>query len=289
MFKKALLFCISMAVICPAAYAAKTTYIATNKRFNFVKLKEVSGREAEERKMTHPATVNEEGLRAALASIKLSRSYVIKKEVDSQQVFDDPSINYLAPNLVKAFAQASPMEEVVFSYLSKNPIFIIRNDRLNIADAWIEGDELHIRFEKLYAKISGDVDKRGNEGRAISKSKGLRVDLDLGPGQKLGLSDPDEVVLDLNYNYVTVPEEKKPPTEGVTMTGKRVPLEQKKAAEAAAAPSKGEAVAAAATPEDAAGDTDVKARLKKLEELKKEGLINKQEYEEKKKEILKDL
>ncbi len=71
-------------VLAPAiSCAAKSTYIATNHRFNYVKLKEVKASVAEERGMTHPATVDEQGLKIALEAIRLSRSFVIKKKVDS--------------------------------------------------------------------------------------------------------------------------------------------------------------------------------------------------------------
>ncbi len=277
---------IAFALLVPnVCLAAKTTYIATNYRFNYVKIKEVKGRIAEARQMTHPVTIDEGGLRAALASIKLARSYLMKKEIDTQQVFDENAIDFLAPAMVKAFSQATPLDEVVISFLSKNPLIILRNDRLNIAKAWVHDKELHISFEKMYAKITGDVDKRGMEQRAISNSVGLRVKLELGPGQMMSLNDPEEIVLDLNYNYVVKPEEKKPVTEGVTMTGEKVPL--------AESPEK-EVAAVTQAPAVAEGGTimstgTVKERLENLEQLKKDGLISGREYKEKKKEILKDL
>lgn len=301
---KRFVFCtLALFLTAGTAWAAKTTYVATNHRFNYVKIKEVSGPEAEGRAMTHPAKVDEQGLKAALASVNLARSYVIKKEADTQRVFNDPTIEFLAPNLVRAFAQAGPTEMVVFSYLSKNPFFIIRNDRLNICQAWIHNDELHIKFEKLYAKITGDVDKRGGEVKAIARARGLRVKLELGEGQKLGIDDPDEIVLDMHYNYAKKPEEPRAP-EGVTMAGEKaqpgVQPGQEPAATATApeekAPRKKEAKAAKSKDASLAAQAPVpapqktaKERLEELEQLKKEGLINKKEYEEKKKDILKEL
>lgn len=254
-----------LGVLPAISFAAKTTYITTNHRFNYVKLHEISDKEAALRGQTHPVTLDEIGVRAALMSINLSRDYLIKKDVDTQQVFDETAANYLAPALVQAFKQAKPNEEVEFSYLSKNPIFIMRNDRLNMCTTWVHDNELHVRFDRLYAKITGDIDKRGNEGKAISRSQSLRVKLDLGEGQTLGVSDPDEIILNLSYNYVKKPEPKPEIKEGVTMSGDKIPLPT------------------TSTPRTA------KERLKDLEQLKKDGLINKTEYEEKKKEILKEL
>ncbi|HPQ80267.1 MAG TPA: SHOCT domain-containing protein [bacterium] len=285
------------------ACAAKSTYVVNNGRFNYVKIKEVKASRAQELNITHPATIDEAGLRAALASINLARSYVIKKEVDTQRVFDDAMIDYIAPAMVRAFSQAGPNEIIVFSYLSKNPIFILRNDRLNICDAWISNDELHIRFQKLYAKMTGDTDKRGSHSKLISNARGLRVRLELGPGQKLGVDDPEEIVLGLNVNYVKVPEKEAPVTEGVTMTGERVPIEGATGAAQPAAveksskaqPKKGskasgvkgaEAASPAAAPAPARSAKD---RLEELGQLRKSGLIDKADYEAKKKEILDEL
>lgn len=294
--KKVLFFAVTTLVFATTALAAKTTYITTNHRFNFIKLKEVGGKVAGERQMSHPATVDEQGLRAALASINLARSYLIKKEVDTQRVFDDDAINFLAPALVRAFSKAGPNEEVVFSYLSKNPFFIIRNDRLNLGQAWIHNDELHIRFDKLYAKILGDVDKRGNEAKAIAKAQGLRVQLELSTGQKLGINDADEIVLDMHTSYVKLPEPEKPPTP-ITMSG------EKPAEEVAAVPAPADKKTEKSTKKEATGtkgsvpvetaavpaQKTPKDRLEELKKLRQDGLIEKKEYEEKKKEILKEL
>lgn len=308
MKKMYLLVVAAFLFISVTAEAAKITYIATNHRFNSVKLKEVSKSVADVRNMTHPVQVDEVGLRAALASINLSRSFIIKKEVDTQQVFNDAAIDFLAINLAKAFSQAKSNEEVLFSYLSKHPYFIIRNDRINLGSAWISGNELHMRFDKLYAKVTLDTDKRGNEGEAISKARGLRVKLELGPGQKMGVEDSDEVVLDMNYNYadnLKKPEPTTPPVEK-TMSGETV---QQPASEAAGAPVETlkdkkltkkekaniEANAKAKLAEQSAESAvvapapTVKERLQALDQLKKDGLVNKSEYDAKRKEILKDL
>jgi len=297
---------LAMIVVCPAVvFAAKTTYIATNHRFNYVKLKEVKSSVATERQMTHPKDLDTLGLKEALRSVKLSRSYIIKKEVDTQNVFDDDAIEFLAPNLAKAFMQANDREEVVFSYLMKNPLFILRNDRLNLGTMWISGDELHIKFSKLYAKVTGDIDKRGNEAKAIARSRGLRIRLDLGPGQNMGMSDEDELVLNLNYNYAQTPEEAKPiPTTTKTMSGDIVPVPGVGTTTKDAAGTKGGSMASTSAPaatsasasttgtadaETAGAAGSVKDRLQSLETLKEEGLITDKEYKQKRLEILGDL
>lgn len=283
------LFAVVMAAIIPtAAFAGKTTYIANDHRFNYVKLSEVKNSLIEMRKMTHPVTLDENGVRTALASIKLARSYIVKKEVDTQQVFDERSINFLAPNLTKALAQASPAEEIVFSYLSKEPLFVLRNDRLTMGKAWVEGNELHISFDKLYAKLIGDVDKRGNEAKAAARAQGLRVSLELSPGQKLGIQDTDEIVLDLHYDYAQKPLEVAP--VNTTMAGDKIPdatpADDSKKKGKKESKAKQESLAQAAP---AAVTPTLEDRIRSLDDLKKKGLLSKKEYEEKKREILKGL
>jgi hypothetical protein len=294
MMKKLCVAVVTLAVCLPAiAHAGKTTYIATNHRFNYVKLKEIKPKEAAERSMTQPLQLDEQGIREALRSVKLSRSYIIKKEVDTQDVFDDASIDFLAPNLAKAFTQATDQEEVVFSYLMKNPIFILRNDRLNLGQMWVAEDGLHIRFDKLFAKVTGDIDKRGNEAKAIARARGLRINLELQNGQKMAINDTSEIVLDLNYNYAEMPEEAKPlPTHTKTMAGETVPVP---GVGDVAATNKGKAVASNSNAggmlkAPSSGDaSSVKDRLGALEDLKREKVITNEEYKAKRKEILNDL
>lgn len=269
---------LALLVISGEAFAAKTTYIATNKRFNYVKLKEVKSSVAERRMMTQPVQVDEKWLAAALKSLKLSRHYLIKKEIDSQQIFSESAIDFLTPNLTRALAQATHVEEVIFSYLQKNPIFIIRNDRLTIAKAWVHDDGLHIKFLKLHAKLLGDTDKRGNERRAINNSTGLRVKLELGPGQTLGIEDHEEVVLSMKYDFIKEVELKKAAAARIEKT------EKPDAAAAAIAGSTG--VAAGAAVGSSTGSSGASERLKRLDKLKKEKLITKKEYDAKRKEIL---
>ena len=85
---------VALALLAPAAaLAKKVTYIYDNHRFNFVRLEEIKPAEAVKRGMTHPVQLDEQGVRSALASISLSRAYVIKKEVDTQQVFSEAAVS----------------------------------------------------------------------------------------------------------------------------------------------------------------------------------------------------
>ncbi|MFH1873568.1 MAG: hypothetical protein ABH859_00060 [Pseudomonadota bacterium] len=264
--RKLLLITLIMAILPVTTLAKKTTYIVTNHRLNYVKIEEVKREVAETRQMDHPQNITELQMRGILKSIKLNKKHLIGEKVKHDMaVLNEPAINFLAPALVKAFKEAKPNEEVVFSYLVKDPIFILRNDRINIAHLWVNNNELHIKFNKLYAKVSGDTDKKGYSGRAVSNARGLRLAFDIGPGQKMGISDPEELVVNLDYDF----SKEKPDLVA----------------------DQGEAeneVETAAVNSDA-NKVDAKERLQRLEELKKEKLITPKEYEQKRQEILNQL
>ena len=264
-----------------AAFARKSTYVVTDHRLNYVELMEVKPKDAEARQMTHPKEIDEGQMRAILKSIKLSRRHLASKEIDTQDAFNESSINYLAPALVKAFRDARPIDEVILSYLIKDPIFIIRNDRISIANVWVHDDELHLKFQKLYAKITMDIDKKGDFGEAVSRARGLKIGFDLQPGQTIGDTGTDELVVDLNHNFETdVAAAAAAAPEPDKKEGKKKGKEKAVQQEAQPQP---QPVVTQAQP------TDIQGRLQQLEDLRKKNLITEQEYKEKKKEILKNL
>ena len=212
--------------------------------------------------------------------MELSRRYVVSKEVDTQNVFEEDAVSFLAPTLVQAFAQAKANEEIVFSYLSKNPSFIIRNDRLTVASAWIEDDNLHLEFRKLYAKVVGDTDKRGNERRATNRSRGLRVSLELGEFQTMDLKRTDTLVVDLKAMQNA-------PLETTVATTTEPEPKKKKQKRSWFRKKKSEPVQVSKA--SVSANNSIKTRLKPLEELKTDGLITQQEYDAKRKQILNQL
>ncbi len=267
--RKVLLFTLIVSLMPTACLAKKTTYITTNHRLNYVKVQEVKRDVAETRKMDHPRTISELQMRGILKSIKLNRRHLIEEKVKHDlSVFNEPAINFLAPAMVKAFKQAKPNEEVTFSFLVKDPIFVLRNDRINIADCWIHNNELHMKFHKLYAKVTGDIDKRGYSRRAVSRARGLRLAFEIGPGQKMGINDPKELVVDLNYDFTKA----KPKLLAET-------TDEFNESKAESRSSAGEKLV----------NDNIKKRLERLEDLKKEKLITQKEYDQKRKEILEEL
>ena len=75
--------------------------------------------------------------------------------------------------------------------------------------------------------MTGDVDKRGNESKAVAKSRGLRVRLELKPGQMMAIDDPEELILNMNYNYAKdlKREGEKKPEVIKTMAGEEIKTE----------------------------------------------------------------
>ena len=294
------------------ARASDVTYIVNNHRFNFVRLVRVKDKEAEKLKLAHPQQIDVQGLRGALASVNLSRSFIIKKEVDTQRVFNDAAVDYLSVQLGSAFAQAKPNEIVEFSYLQKEPIIILRNDRLNLGKAWLSDDGLHIIFEKLYAKVMGDTDARGHEAEAVARATGLRIHLDVGTGQQMSLDNASELILDLHHNFAEDLQKKanEPPPVAKTMAGEEAapaaeaaqPNGSKKWAKKGMKDSSAKAASAGAVDQvaaEASKEAQVAAstptslspeqRMKAIDQMRKDGLISKKEYEEKKKDILQGL
>jgi len=265
------------------ALAAKTTYIVNDGRFNAVKLREVKPSVSTSRHMTHPVTLNEMGVRAALKSLKLSKSFLVKRKVHTQQIFNDAAIDYLAPAIITAFEQANSLEEINFSYLSKNPRFIVRNDYVHIVKCWISDNELHMEFRKLFAKISGDTDRRGTERGAMNRARGLRVQLELSPGQSLGASNR-EVVFKLDHPY-----------EGYAMRGSVQPVPPSTdilpeftpgTDDAKVKPHTQVIASSQADTSDMASTKNIEMRLLQLKSLHDKKLISDKEYAKKRQEIL---
>lgn len=284
-------------------FAKKTTYIVTDKRLNYVKLVEVKASVAEERNITHPVEISTEQMRNILENLNLSKEHLVGDKVDSKQIFNEQAINYLASALSRAFREAQPNEEVQFSYVVKNPYVILRNDRLTMIDTWVSGNELYLDFKKLYAKMTGDTDKRGNYSKIISRAKGVRVSLELGPGQQMAAVGSNILIVDLKQSQLaplasSVQVDSADQTKGQALKD----IDRKKSKYSRSKSSEGEVVAAsaeAASSSSAAqtassvstssSEDDAVRRLEKLDMLRKRNLISSKEYKEKKAEILKDL
>lgn len=255
------------------AEAAKTTYIFTDRKYHFVKRVELDKKELKERgEAAHPQKLEEGLLHQLLSSVHFNRKLLLKKEVEAKEVFNTQALGFLIPHLTKALAEAKPNEQIVFSYITYDAKALFRDNRITLAEAWVQDPFLHIYFRKLMAKIdTTKYDKFSDVSRAINRAKGLRVSLELNEGQEFGDST-DEILL---------------PLAGLPKAAPEKMAEEKAAAvtpppEAAPPP----VAEQEESPEVVSG---TEQRLRELEELKKKGLVSKKEYEAKRKEILGDL
>lgn len=292
-------------LITPAiALAGKTTYVFSDRRFNFIKRVELKKKELKERgELNQPYTFIPLQVRKMLEPIKLNRTYWMSKKETEQEVFDKEALDFLVPHLVQAFKDAKSNEEVIFSYLTRSKKFLTRDDRITIVHSWIVGDQWHLAFNKLMAKIPNTYDLRADINTAINRAQGLRVSLELAEGQQYGATT-DALLLKIPAVEMGGKEEtesKQPEEESVLEeieeTTEVVEKKEERKSEAkpaakpvvtpvSAEPKKEVPQEVKAAP---VADERVEERLKKLQELKKQKLIDKKEYEEKKKEILKDL
>ena len=255
--------------------ARKTTYVITNRRWNYVKLVEVKPRVAEERSMTQPVDIPQAQMRSILKSLNLSKHHLFGDKVTERGIFNERAINYLAPAICQAFRDSSPKEEVQFSYNVKDPMFILRNDRLTAVTAWVSGNDLYLKFDRLAQKLLGDTDKRGRDSYTLSRAQGIRMTLEIGPGQTMGAVGGKTMIVNLKHKSTPVVATSKTEAgeEGTTVVASGSDEAQRTAAESPPVLS----------------DDETTRRLEKLEMLRKRNLITNKEYKRKKEEILKDL
>ena len=245
----------------PLAWAAKTTYIYTDRKYHFIKRVELKKKELKERgEANHPHTFDPLTLRDLLSGIEVSKQLILSKKVEEREVFDKHSLDFLVPHLVEAFKQAGPAEQIVFSFILQKPSVVFHDTRLTLAEAWVKDGFLHLYFRKLMAKIDlTKNDKFADVSRAINRARGLRVALELKEGQQFGEST-DEILM---------------PLVGLPKT-------------VAASPEPRPAPKPKATAEQKPPSA-IETRLQELEDLKKKGLITKKEYEAKREQILSEL
>lgn len=271
------LMMIAALVLCVAVpaklMARKTTYVATNHRWNYVKVVEVKPSVAEERNMTTPTDISESQMRDILRSLKISKQHLFGDQITEREIFNEKAINFLAPALCQAFRDAASNEEVQFAYNVKDPKFVLRNDRLTAVTAWVSGRDLYLEFNRLAEKLLGDTDKRGRESYTLSRAQGLRLSLEVAPGMTMAAVGSKTMVVDLNHNFKpTMASSKTQSDETTTTASNDRPVTETTTSTA-----------------PVMSDDEATRRLEKLDMLRKRNLITNKEYKEKKAEILKDL
>lgn len=290
--KKILGIIMTLAFLSPAVpVEAKTKiiYKQKNNPANYVKL--VDFKEAKELHLNQPYNFTEDQMADLLRSLRYSKRALFSDQVKTRRVFEEEYIEKYTPLLVKAFKEATPEDMVYLSVAQKRPWYIVRDDRLTQVAMWVTGQELHTRFDKTEAKLAGDYQAHTPEGQKMRREAvGLRITLEPQQGQKFAFDSASEIILDLNSNWEAIvtqieAEEEKLRLEAEIEKARGSKKKQLKAE----AESKGVPTAPPAVPVSAVDQKNAEERLTELKKLKDKGLINQQDYDKKKEEILKGM
>lgn len=249
---------------------------------NWVKLVKLSKKQMAGQTLDHPAEFSNSAIEDMLLSITLNQASLFKKEVKEKEVFNSIEARKYAPFIAEALNKAGPNEVVNVSIVHKRPYFILQNDYITNINIYKTSQGLHFYFNKLYAKIVGDYKQASQMTESIQKARSLNVSLQATPGQKLAMNNGIELIMDTQHSFadnVAAFQEKNQQNNEENLKAK---------SRRKATPEK-ENVSSAAPTNTASEDSSLKARLQKLEDLKKDKLVTEAEYQQKRKEILQDL
>jgi hypothetical protein len=180
-----------------ATARAADDYIYKSKnKIDFIKL-EKAKKDEKEGGLNHPYTFTTEQWKQVLSSVRFNKKILILKDIENRELFDEQNTEFLSPYLVEAFQKVKPEQVVTVSYFTRNSHFVIQDDRLTVMRMFLKSDGLHIKFTKVYAKMLGDRTTQGSAA-ATSQARGMRVSLELQPGQNRVSWDPEELVFDMS-------------------------------------------------------------------------------------------
>jgi hypothetical protein len=237
----------------------------------------------------HPITIAEDELGRALSRLEILGSVSLTWFSDSTAkttpVFSVAEIEQLVPQIVRALTIARPDEDMVFAVVGMHPGTVTKERQAIAGRVFYHAGKLNVIFGDLHRPLahSGGQDVRGlnpevdrrlqpfepglrsrsrSDVRRIANSAGVSVS---------GSNDwprPDWLVLDLAVAGAPVPA---PANTAALPTPTATP--EPSTPSTKAQPS----------------DRSARARLRNLQELKDEGLINEQEYLNKRRSILEEL
>ncbi len=278
---------VMLALLIATPVLAKEEYIY-RKNVNWVKVNDANPKNIPLGSLKHPNnSITVEQMEGMLLSIKINKDALIKKEVNSLEVFNAWEARQYSPLIVQALSQAGADQVVNFSLVHKRPIFILQKDYISIANVFVAPDGVHFQFSKLYAKIEGDYQAAHDMDKSLRKAHSMRLALDAGPGQMLAYTGTMEIVLDTNFDFVTQAYDrlaKAREEEEQSMLGKKA---SKKKDNALSEEQKLKPGVQISNTTSSSGDPT--ARLKKLENLKAQKLISDKEYQDLRKKILSEL
>lgn len=285
MKKLALLLSLVLSSFPTWARANDIIYKRGNNQADYVKLEKLKESKAETLALNQPYKFTEEQMIDILRALRYTRKNLIGSGEKIRFVFELEYINKYAPYLVEAFGKVTPFQVVSWSVVQKRPLVIIRNDRLTEVRMWVIGQELHMDFIKMEAKLQGDYQAQTTGDRLISQAKGLRMELEPQEGQKFSFGNVQELIIDLTQDWDRIAtnveaEDAKIQEEIKVRKSKYRP------GAAPTAPIPAGATSPAASPASPKDQKSAEDRLSELKKLKDKGLISNQDYEKKKQEIL---
>ena len=212
----------------------------------------------------HPHSISEDKMRSILAAIYFDRHNTLTEDLRNKPVFDDRSVEFLTPYLVAAFERVGPQQVVHATMVVKDPKAIIRDDHLLAFTAYMKDGRLNIEFSKIFAKLTGDYQRKGAE-TLLYDSNDMGATLRYRSGMAPSDTEDNIVIVDLSYDFSKDEDFSRPQFVNAMKTEK-------------------EAVTAVQV-----HNKTIKERLKDLKKLKEDELITDKEYERKRKELIDQL
>lgn len=232
----------------------------------------------------HPMNVRTEDMTVALKSLRYSDPVFMWKEKD-RPIFSDQEVEVLAPHLTQALATANADQMIRFALKTWKKDLIFGSDKYTDGLLFLQNNQINWAFGNVNFTDSGQYGEKFNGDPMSSVPKGVRLTEENGlayfhapsarwyepsvfPNWLVGPTPFAAASAEVVAETPAAPEIKPaPPAKAVV-----------------AAPSAPVAKAAPAPTHDKASE-----RLRRLKTLLDEKLISEEDYNQKKKEILRDL
>ena len=224
----------------------------------------------------HPREFTAGEMQAVFASVRFFKPGIFSVGGKQGKEFDlltADEAGILAEHLAAAFARAGSDQWVDFSLNVFRGQTFIGNYRLSDGVMFVKDGKLNLAFRNISLKTNPE-----DQPNAFDPTKGYRAFNKLVAGEGQELVDENWVVMDVK-NLPKAKAKKPAPAPATTPAATTEPE----------IPETTTPAPAAAQPATPSAKAPVKERLLELQELYDEGLITREEYQKKRKEILEDL
>jgi hypothetical protein len=234
------------------------------------------GGNAVKKDFNHPYYFTESGLNNILSSIYYKQKGWIKGK-GRRKLFRYEELQKIVPPIIDAFSMATDSQDVlVFSTSYK----ILLSDRQSYFSMFVLGNELHIVFSTIKSKKSYTDARAADRRGSINK---LKDPLDVKRssfwaliptgGQRLAKGRPNWLIIDLSSDLFGVASSADFNTDSVSAGSGAIAIKKRVATDKRFA-------------EEKKKYQDVRGKLRELKDLRDEGLISEEDYEEKKRKFL---